>query len=343
MAVRQRETVEKPAKPQAASPLEKKQPVNLVRLVVCVLGIYVSFLSWAVLQERISTTPYGADQRVFRASNAISIVQSFFAFLAGVVFVKTTKAGQAVLPSNGGLIKAYALIALCHTLSGPFSYASLKYVDYVTMLLAKSCKLLPVMFVHLTLYRTKFPAYKYVVVLLVTAGVFLFSFYGQSQPAKGGSTDNQGLGLALLGCGLFLDGLYNTTQDQIFKKYGPTGEVSGPHMMVVMNLLTSLFSTVALVVSGQAREVAWFASRHPIVFRDIALFAACGALGQIFIFLTLESFGSLVLVTTTVTRKMISMLLSVVLFNHKLQGMQWLGVLLVFGGVAGEALYKFVK
>lgn len=41
--------------------------------------------------------------------------------------------------------------------------------------------------------------------------------------------------------------------------------------------------------------------------------------------------------TVTVTRKMFTMMLSVVAFGHRLSGMQWLGVGLVFGGIGAEA------
>jgi solute carrier family 35 (UDP-galactose transporter), member B1 len=53
---------------------------------------------------------------------------------------------------------------------------------------------------------------------------------------------------------------------------------------------------------------------------------------------TLAHFSSLLLVTVTVTRKMLTMVLSVLYFGHKIQGMQWLGVGLVFGGIGAEAV-----
>jgi UDP-galactose transporter B1 len=53
--------------------------------------------------------------------------------------------------------------------------------------------------------------------------------------------------------------------------------------------------------------------------------------------MTLSIFGSLLLVTVTVTRKMLTMILSVVWFGHSLSVMQWLGVGLVFGGIGIEA------
>ncbi len=51
----------------------------------------------------------------------------------------------------------------------------------------------------------------------------------------------------------------------------------------------------------------------------------------------LSTFSSVFLVTVTVTRKMVTMILSVVAFGHHLSSMQWLGVALVFGGVGVEA------
>lgn len=52
---------------------------------------------------------------------------------------------------------------------------------------------------------------------------------------------------------------------------------------------------------------------------------------------TLSTFSSVLLVTVTVTRKMFTMILSVVAFGHRLTQMQLLGVGLVFGGIGVEA------
>ena len=42
--------------------------------------------------------------------------------------------------------------------------------------------------------------------------------------------------------------------------------------------------------------------------------------------------------TITVTRKMLTMILSVVWFGHRLGGRQWAGVGLVFGGIGAEGI-----
>lgn len=48
----------------------------------------------------------------------------------------------------------------------------------------------------------------------------------------------------------------------------------------------------------------------------------------------------MILVTVTVTRKMLTMMLSVVAYGHSLTELQWLGVGLVFGGIGIEAKIK---
>ena len=156
-------------------------------------------------------------------------------------------------------------------------------------------------------------------------------------------------GLLLLSINLLFDGLTNSTQDHIFAHYAP---YTGPQMMVAQNLLSTLLTSLYLLLSphlsavhaflglpaptSELSSALIFLQAHPAVLKDVLAFAACGAVGQIFIYYTLSRFSSLLLVTVTVTRKMLSMMLSVLLFGHRLSAGQWIGVGLVFGGVGAE-------
>lgn len=51
---------------------------------------------------------------------------------------------------------------------------------------------------------------------------------------------------------------------------------------------------------------------------------------------TLSAFSSVLLVTVTVTRKMFTMILSILWFGHKISPMQLVGVGFVFGGIGAE-------
>jgi len=194
--------------------------------------------------------------------------------------------------------------------------------------------------------------YKYAVVALVTSGVALFTLYhptSSKNASRAGNRGNSSWGLFLLSINLLLDGITNSTQDYINTTYRP---FSGSQMMCANNILsTALTSTFLLAApslavffpanlgadTAELSQALAFVHRHPSVVYDILGFAACGAVGQVFIFMTLAKFSSLLLVTITVTRKMLTMLLSVVWFGHTLTAGQWAGVALVFGGVGAEA------
>lgn len=317
---------------------------SIWKLATCVAGIYSSFLMWAVLQERISTTPYGRDNKVFGSSLVINSIQNVFACGVGYAYLRYKRkrcvaARTAVFP-DFETTKQFAIVAACQSLSSPFAYASLKYVDYVTLLLAKSCKLVPVMALHLAVYRRTYPLYKYLVVATITIGVIFFTLYHPDTKKDQGSSSSSLIGFVLLGINLFLDGFYNTTQDHMFHS-NPL--ITGPHMMCGLNAISAIVTMLFLQTpfTSQQKDAFEFIKVHPQVLTDIILFSICGALGQIFIFEALESYGSLILVTVTVTRKMFSMLLSVVWFNHRLTTGQWVGVVAVFSGIGAEAFIKY--
>lgn len=346
----------------------KVKETGALQFLVAVGGIYGSFLIWALLQERLTTTPYGSasSPELFKFPVFLNTVQSIFAALVGYLYLcfDTPKGSQTppIIPTRRILIPLL-LVAITSSLASPFGYASLAHIDYITFILAKSCKLLPVMFLHITLFQKRYPLYKYLVVLAVTSGVAVFTLHAgsakaHSKPSKASTnTDRKSTwGLLLLGVNLLFDGLTNTTQDYIFQTFQP---YKGPQMMCANNLFSTLIMFTYLALSpylvhtrigvylgmdlaaggsGEFAAALAFMGRHPGVWYDVLGFAVCGAVGQVFIFYTLSIFSSLLLVTITVTRKMLTMILSVIWFGHRLGEKQWLGVALVFGGIGVEGM-----
>lgn len=60
---------------------------------------------------------------------------------------------------------------------------------------------------------------------------------------------------------------------------------------------------------------------------------------QHFIFVTITSYGPLTCSIITTTRKFFSILASVFIFNHAMAPLQWVGALLVFGGIILDTVY----
>lgn len=329
---------------------------KFVTLVCCVLGLYALFLSWSLLQERINTKPYAFIDEApvyFKAPLAVNAAQAFCAAVVGLVY-SWVAYGQNpfsifyVLENssrlNYGYLRSFATIALTSSVSSPLGYRLLKHVDYLAFLLAKSCKLLPVMLVHLVLYKTKFPPHKYMVAMLVTGGVVLFTLAKSGGKARAALNDgNTALGMAQLLVLMFLDGFTNSTQDQLFRALGSKHKLTGASVMCILNAFVFVL-TLGYILSfkyeAEARYVVDFVQKYPGALTDMVAFALLGAVGQVFVFIILERFDSLILVTATVTRKMLSMILSVVLFGHHLLAIQWLGVLMVFGGIGYESYAK---
>lgn len=219
------------------------------------------------------------------------------------LFISTPKGSSipAIIPSRR-ILGPLALVAITSSLASPFGYASLAHIDYITFLLAKSCKLLPVMFLHITIFRKRYPLYKYLVVAAVTAGVAVFTLHSGKKSKKSTKSEEANLawGLLLLGINLLFDGLTNSTQDYIFQSFRP---YSGPQMMCANNMMSALVMGLYLLaspylvstgvgewlgmdVAGSAGELTAalaFMRRYPAVWKDVLGFAACGAVGQVFI------------------------------------------------------------
>jgi UDP-galactose transporter B1 len=217
------------------------------------------------------------------------------------------------------------------------------------------------MFLHISLFQKRYPLYKYGVIMCVTLGVAVFTLHNPSTAKKAakkgpGADASRSLGLFLLGINLLFDGLTNTVQDNIFTRFKG---FTGPQMMCAQNIMSTALTVGYLFLSpylaltplgpwlnlspsgsGELADALAFVTTYPSVGWDVLGFAACGAVGQVFIFHTLAHFSSLLLVTVTVTRKMLTMLMSVVLFGHQVTQMQWVGVGLVFGGVGAEAVFN---
>ncbi|KAF8073559.1 UAA transporter [Lyophyllum atratum] len=259
--------------------------------------------------------------------------------------------------SRSTLLLRYLQCSVFITAAAPFGFAALSYISYPAMVLGKSCKLVPVMIMNVLLYRRRFAPHKYLVVFMVTAGITIFMGMGGDK-GKSKSHDNDNgngnvtpyaglVGIAYLLINLLLDGATNSTQDEIFTRHRVTGQQMMFWINVFCTLLTSILSVLPLPYipvihpshdgRSELMGALTFIRNHPSIMYPLAQFALTGALGQLFIFETLQHFGSLTLVTITLTRKLFTMLLSVVVYNHKLTPGQWLGAGVVFAGISVEA------
>lgn len=115
--------------------------------------------------------------------------------------------------------------------------------------------------------------------------------------------------------------------------------------MMGMNLWGAIYMAIYMFAwpYGGGWEAVSFCRTHPEAAWDILLFCVCGAVGQNFIFLTINSFGALINTTITTTRKFMSILISAIWTGSPLTGQQWAGVGMVFSGLSFQIFAKYQK
>ncbi|PVU93663.1 hypothetical protein BB561_003118 [Smittium simulii] len=313
----------------------------MLRLLINIAGVYACFLTWGLTQERVTSTVYSSGQK-FKFFLVLNMVQAFIASLVGYIYSIIILKDKPLVLTKERTISFVKIAVLC-SIGSPFGYMALKHIDYLTMTLAKSSKLIPLMVMHKLLYRKTYPFYKYIIVAMITAGVFFFMVF---KPGKNKQADvtkpgaNKMLGIFFVFINLVVDGSLNSSQEELIKS---DKKVNGRNMMTIMNFFTGLVLLMWLLNpwNPELYNAYSFLVLNPAAIWDILVFGFCGAIGQCFIFSMLANYGSLVLVTVTVTRKLFTMLLSVVLYNHVLSTGQWLSIALVFAAIVLETVIKY--
>ena len=348
-----------------------------IRLFLYVVGLYVCFIYWGYLQEKLTSKPYTSitgETLSWDFPFAMNFCMAMTSFLIAYTLHQLSSSPPSD-NSNDNTSKnkskstttsyeeeasffTYWKAGLTNSLASPVGYASLKYITFPMMVLTKSSKPIPVMLMGVFLYKRTFPIYKYISVFLVVGGICLFSSVKKESSSSSSSpattatlttppTDstNMMIGIALILVNLILDGYTNNEQDKIFASY----RVAPLQMMANTNLWQSIFIMGYLSVSAALRGVSAELPRSvtmlltcPTLQYDIALFCICACLGQVLIFTVMKEFGSLVWITISITRKLFTILLSIFAFNHQVKMVQWMGIGLVFVGLTVETVMGYL-
>ena len=181
------------------------------RLAVCALGIQVSYLLWGLMQERIMTQPYESGER-FRSSKFLVFANRFLALLAAYIGVKMT--GEPLNRSARGTpLYKFSFSSVSNILSSVCQYEALKFVSFPTQVLAKSCKMVPVMLMGYLVSQRTYKPFEYLVAVAVTAGAMIFKLY-ETNDAPVQNTEFIGIVLivAYMGC----DSFTSNWQSKIF-------------------------------------------------------------------------------------------------------------------------------
>ena len=130
---------------------------------------------------------------------------------------------------------------------------------------------------------------EYVMAIMISFGVALFTL---SKEGSGGGGETTSSGLIYLFGYIAFDSFTSQWQGKLFSKF----KVSSYHMMASINLFSSFFTLMSLCLSGELMYSVDFAARNASFVIHMTLLSLAGTVGQLLIFYTIKTCGSVVCV-----------------------------------------------
>uniref|UniRef100_A0A915PYK6 Small-subunit processome Utp12 domain-containing protein n=1 Tax=Setaria digitata TaxID=48799 RepID=A0A915PYK6_9BILA len=301
-----------------------KQTANLI---FCAGGTLFCYLWFGIIQESITKGKYGSDGKErFTYTQALVFVQCAMNTLFAYIL-------RGKIADNVPMW-TYATVSTSYLFAMITSNHALQYIPYPTQVLGKSCKPIPIMVFGFLFANKRYHWKKYCYVTMIVFGVALFLYKEKTNITDGKSVFSLGFGELLLLLSLAMDGTTGAIQDRIRQQH----KANAHSMMYHMNLFSSFYLLIGLLLTGELFAFTVFVQSYPKVIGDLFTLAAASALGQFFIFKTVTEFGPLTCSIVTTTRKLFTMLGSVILFGNVLTQRQCLATVIVFTSLLLDAI-----
>lgn len=181
-----------------------------------------------------------------------------------------------------------------------------------------------------TFMGKRYPMRKYINVVMIVLGVALFMGGGDSK-AKGGADDDQSspsqiFGILLLFVSLCFDGGTGAYEDKLMSVHSV-----GPFdLMYNIQLGKTILAGVGLLVLNQMHIFLQMVQEMGFLLVALGL---SGALGQVFIFVTIAKFGALTCSIIGLARKVTTLVASIYFYGHSLNSVQFFGLVISVGAM----------
>ena len=263
------------------------------------------------------TRTYDGDK--FTDSQFLVFMNRILALLVAGATIRLTHQPRHTTP-----MYKYSYASISNTLSSWCQYEALKFVSFPTQVLAKASKVIPVMLMGKVVSNKTYPLHEYLTASMISMGVALFLLAANHEHHN--TTETTVAGLLILAGYMGFDSFTANFQSELFRQYS----VSSIQMMFGVNLFSCIFTLGSLLFRGRLFASIFFLLQHTEFAFHVFLTSICSAVGQLFIFHTISSFGPLIFTLIMTTRQAISILLSCLLYGHILDYQASIGVLVVF-------------
>lgn len=302
------------------------------RLAVCVVGVLGSLLAYGLLQERVMAGTYGGDA-VGDAAVLVLLNRATSAIGAGLLMLIR---GEPLEP--GAPLEECLGIALGNAAATGCQYEALRHVSFPAATLAKCAKALPVLLWSRLVHGRSHGRVEAASAALIAAGCAFFAWAGPVRQDLPGAPPgaNAWLGGGLLMAYLGVDAATSNAQEASFRKH----KVSSLNMTLHIALWSSLVASCHVTLNAASFDRFVLLMSHPAALLHATFLSVTAAASQMFITLTVRSFGAVFLASLISLRHFASILLSSVAFSHRLPLAQWFGFAVVSLGLALRASFR---
>ncbi|KAL3811738.1 hypothetical protein ACHAXA_000240 [Cyclostephanos tholiformis] len=307
---------------------QRSKGTDILWLAVCFFGIMGSFVAYGLLLE-------------YATSGGKRLHELSFLFVTSLLYTVTASVGRYARAERPSTIPPaqFAVLGLTSMGSTFFSVRALRYVIFPIQVLAKSCKPVPVMLMG-ALMGKKYPLKKYLKVGLIVAGVGLFMGGGNKKKSSTNEPDgdeknasSQLIGVTFLFISLCFDGGTGAYEDKLMSVHSV-----GPFdLMYNIQLGKTILAGIGLIVLNQVHVFARMCQDMGFLLVALGL---SGAIGQVFIFVTIAKFGALTCAIIGLARKVATLVASIYFYGHSLNKVQAAGLCLAIGAMVNDFFGK---
>lgn len=276
------------------------------QFLVCALAMHLPLCFWAVAQEFMATHTFGGE--LFPSSLFIIALNRVTAVLFAVWVLRLR-----ALPIVTSDMHLTALPGATNFIATAFQYQALYFLRFPEQTLMKSVKVIPVMLCGRLLANRKYHVLDYLEAGLITSLAGFFVWYFE----QGKTTLQEDVGImpgVLLMIGyLVIDSFSNNIEDLVYQR----SRVDPGQMLLGSELCSCVVSCSLLLASGQLMPSLWFLCAHHTAAMHVGVLAFASTCGAYACTVTIRLFGPAVFTMLMMSRQILSLVISVLLFQHR--------------------------
>lgn len=273
----------------------------------------------------------------------------------------------------------YIYCSLSNILSSWCQYEALKYVNFPTQVLSKSCKIIPVMLMSKLMLKKRYQSFDYLCAILLSIGMFIFllnqpvtntkdNIITKSDHSKtfkdhvekqsinvsnnGVTSDNKLIKIKELTKHVrnssLISGLIILSLYLAFDSFTSNWQqslftrycVTNWQMMAATNFYSILLTLTSLQQLGTLKPAFQLVASSKLLLFDCLLMSIMSSIGQLFVYYTIKKFGSVIFAVIMTLRQFLAILLSCAIYKHQLTLGSTAGLLLVFFVIAYQMYNK---